>query len=200
MAPLRIGLRLRLDLCDSPTATDTRRRLPLRRTRSRLWLALCEPPTASAFAIRRCRSEAPRWPPSASAFACGSTSPTPPPQPTHAGGYRDGAQDLACGSPCANPPPHQPSLAARPLRLPHRDRHTPAVTATAHKISPMARLVRTPHRISLRHSAATPPQGGSDTRVMKRERSLYVRPGTWFTSCPGIGQEALCGPQVSLPP
>ena len=85
---------------------------------------------------------------------------------------RSGAQDLACGSPCATPPPHQPSPfgaavrrrrvgppphrpspAARPLRLPHRNRHTPAVTATAHKISPVARLVRTPHRISLRHSA-----------------------------------------------
>ena len=36
---------------------------PRQRTRSRLWLALCEPPTAEAFAIGRCRLEAPRWPP-----------------------------------------------------------------------------------------------------------------------------------------
>ncbi len=50
--PSASAFAIRLDFCDSPTATDARRRLPLRRTRSRLWLALCEPPTASAFAIR----------------------------------------------------------------------------------------------------------------------------------------------------
>ncbi len=49
-------------------------------------------------------------------------------------------------------------------------------------------------------TSATPPQGGSDIRVMKWERSLCGRPGTWFTSCPEIGQGAPCKPQVSLPP
>ncbi len=58
----------------------------------------------------RCRKAAPAsGPPPHQPSPFGSASATPPPQPTHAGGYRDGAQDLAFGSPCANPPPHQPS-------------------------------------------------------------------------------------------
>ena len=47
---------------------------------------------------------------------------------------------------------------------------------------------------------ASPPQGGSDTRVTNRGRRLHLGPGTWVTSCQGIGQEALCRPRESLPP
>ena len=58
-----------------------------------------------------------------------------------------------------------------------------------------------PHQPSPDGSAsATPPQGGSDTRVTNRGRRLHLRPGTWFTSCQAIGQGALCRPQESLPP
>ncbi len=49
-------------------------------------------------------------------------------------------------------------------------------------------------------ASATPPRGGSDTRGTNRGCRLHVRPGTWFTSCQGIGQGALCRPQESLPP
>ena len=49
------------------------------------WRGVC-PPTASAFAIRRCFA-ASRMPPTASAFACGSASATPPQGGSDAGVY-----------------------------------------------------------------------------------------------------------------
>ena len=62
-------------------------------------------------------------------------------------------------------------------------------------------LAPPPHQPSPDGSAsATPPQGGSDTRGANWGRRLHIGPGTWFTSCQGIGQEALCRPQASLPP
>ena len=62
-------------------------------------------------------------------------------------------------------------------------------------------LAPPPHQPSPAGSAsATPPRGGSDTRVTNRGRRLHLRPGTWFTSCQAIGQGALCRPQESLPP
>ena len=59
-----------------------------------------------------------------------------------------------------------------------------------------------PHRISLRLPARLlrlPLKGG----VMfgtDRIHPLRHKPQTWFTSCPGIGQEVSCWPQVSLLP
>ena len=62
-------------------------------------------------------------------------------------------------------------------------------------------LAPPPHQPSPAGSAsATPPRGGSDTRGTNRGCRSHIRPGTWFTSCQGIGQEALCRPQASLPP
>ncbi len=58
-----------------------------------------------------------------------------------------------------------------------------------------------PHQpLPVGSASATPPQGGSDSRVTNRKHTLHIRPGTWLTSYPGIGQVASCRPQVSLPP
>ncbi len=141
--PTASAFAIRLGFCDSPTATDARRWLPLRRTRSRLWLALCEPPTASAFAIRL--------------------------------GF--------CDSPTATD--------AR-QRLPLRRTRSRLWLALCEPPTASA--------FAIRLDFCDSPSRGSDIRVMKRERSLCGRLGTWFTSCPGIGQEAWCRPQVSLPP
>ncbi len=74
-------------------------------------------------------------------------------------------------------------------------------SASAVRRSPGGRRPAPPHQPSPGGStSATPPQGGSDTRVTNRGRRLHLGPGTWFTSCQGIGQEALCRPRGSLPP
>ena len=69
------------------------------------------------------------------------------------------------------------------------------------KRSPGAGPPPSPHQPSPAGSAsATLPQGGSDSRGANWGRRLHIGPGTWFTSCQAIGQEAWCMPQESLPP
>ncbi len=74
-------------------------------------------------------------------------------------------------------------------------------SSTGSALQPGAPAPPPPHQPSPGGStSATPPQGGSDTRGTNREGCLHIRPGTWFTSCQGIGQRALCRPHESLPP
>ena len=72
---------------------------------------------------------------------------------------------------------------------------------------------REPHRPGRRKAMASfpvDPSGGDGrgcgrlcaggTPALPGSRHPHIRPGTWFTSCQAIGQEALCKPEESLPP
>jgi len=138
--PHPIILRLWCGLCDSLRRTRSRLATHLvrtlrRRTRSRLWLALCDPPR---IGLRLWRSLCDS--PSAHKILLGNSPRANPVashkispvarlvRPPHRIGLRlwrglcdsPSAHKISLGnSPCANPPPHRPSPAARPLCKPN---------------------------------------------------------------------------------
>ncbi len=103
-------------------------------------------------------------PPTASAFACGSASATPP-----QGGQPQGLCRCAGGQGGGYwlvPPPHQPSPAARLLRLPLKGGNCRACKDGQGGRGGGYWLAPPPHQPSPAGSAsATPPPGGSDTEA-----------------------------------
>ena len=133
--PHRISLRLRLGFCDSPSRGATAGLVKMGKGGEVAGIG---------------------WPPpTASAFACGSASATPP-----QGGQLQGLCRCAGGQGGGYwlaPPPHQPSPAARLLRLPLKGGVIPKACIRSSSITP-------PLRGSRREGGARSRAGGGQTR------------------------------------